>query len=1261
MTKRSSAKAANYPEGEAHAAPSAALAARFEIVRELGRGGMGTVFEAIDRRTGEHLAVKTLQRFDGESLYRFKREFRALADISHPNLVALYELYSADDGWFFTMERVDGVGLLQWLIDAEATRGVQALRRSASVPRAVAPIAQPEKATGRNVPRRSASGWMPAAKSSVPAEGAVRNAFAQLARALLALHEAGRIHRDIKPSNVMITHAGKVVVLDFGIVAELGSTRLDDASIVGTPGYMAPEQALQGTPPTPASDWYAFGVVLYEALAGRRPFVGSTTQVLAAKLAVAPPSLADLAPNAPRDLVALCAELLAIEPTQRPGGLDVLSRLCGDESPISVAGVRDQRAEGPLLVGRDGDLAVLEAALARARQRPEGLLVSAPAGHGKTALVEAFLWRAEQRPEVLVLRGRCYERESVPYKGLDSLVDALCRDLLEPGRPLARLLPDDAGALAAAFPVLRRVPAIAARRPQQVDASETLKARAMRALLELLKALARARAIILFIDDLQWGDSDSAAMLLDLLASHDARESERDEGTSKGIFFVGTFRSVYRAKSALLDALLAAAVDGSARLREHALTAVPKTSLHAVTRPRLAILSGDARRLLEVLAVAGAPLRKSVALRVAETPAAARRPLAQLERAGFIRSDDDGEDPHLEPTHAAVAESLVVELTPERRRTIHLALAQTIEARRDATDVHALARHYHQAWPMAESCSVIAACEEAARSAEASFAFDVAFVHLQHAREVAVGCGTVLGSVFDHRLGEAAARTGHIAVAVQSLRRSLEQCPAGVPRAQLRLELSKLLLAQLDPSSAGHQAAEGFRELRVSPSTSVLLALLVCLAALAAHGVRSRLGISRAPLAPAHRDELRVRAALFVQSAATSWFRIDRRGQLVTLLRLVPLALRLGDGRELAHARCAAAIMTAAAGLRDIPMRLLQEADESLRHARDPQAVARAAQYRAHVANVLGDPCASVHRMQLCLDAGGHTLENLDYLMAVADAAGNLLLRGHAAEGLRWVGLGVARATIDGESNRLAWGHSYRCHEGPLLALLGRATEARRAIDEVGATLGHCTDDRWRRGQWLAHQAMLFAELGGDLAAFEQTVRDFHALGLSPGVMPLQLRHFYVAQAMVRLAALDGTRGRERLWQSSRAELARAAATHPTHRAHLRALEAAYLAWRGEDDAAREALEEAAELARAHDNVLVLWDVCRQRALQCARDGDALGARRENETADAIAVAQGWALRRVRLLTAVKRDVTDPRWPYGGAPRDPLEPGGICL
>lgn len=207
------------------------VAERFELVRPLGEGATGAVFLALDRETGEHVALKKLFRLDQKSVLRFKREFRSLADIHHPNLIKLYDLQRDQDSWFITMEYVAGKDFRQ-KFNANPTLSRETL--------------QP-------------------ANDNAPVE--LLSVFYDLACGVSALHRAGMLHRDLKPSNVLIADDGRVVVLDFGLVREIdGSSHVtQDGTVSGTPAYMPPEQAM-GEAQSEASDWYAFGVMLYEAI-----------------------------------------------------------------------------------------------------------------------------------------------------------------------------------------------------------------------------------------------------------------------------------------------------------------------------------------------------------------------------------------------------------------------------------------------------------------------------------------------------------------------------------------------------------------------------------------------------------------------------------------------------------------------------------------------------------------------------------------------------------------------------------------------------------------------------------------------------------------------------------------------------------------------------------------------------------------------------------------------------------------------------------
>src|SRR5258708_25852084 len=230
---------------------------RFVVEGQLGEGGMGVVHRARDTERAEVVALKTMTRLDPGALLRFKREFRALADISHPNVVQLYELFSEGDFWFFTMELVDGCDLLSWIHSSLSTRpppppagsrppGAPAGSRPPGAPAAgAAALPYPSPAQGPTLPSARASAETITAPAeyydalidlapvserepaplvrkpfAVRDEGRLRSALRQLGAGVAAIHAAGKLHRDIKPSNVMVTTGGRGVLLDFRVVGE---------------------------------------------------------------------------------------------------------------------------------------------------------------------------------------------------------------------------------------------------------------------------------------------------------------------------------------------------------------------------------------------------------------------------------------------------------------------------------------------------------------------------------------------------------------------------------------------------------------------------------------------------------------------------------------------------------------------------------------------------------------------------------------------------------------------------------------------------------------------------------------------------------------------------------------------------------------------------------------------------------------------------------------------------------------------------------
>lgn len=689
---------------DSSAQPPAFDAPGYDILGELGRGGMGVVYRARCRATDEVVALKTLQRMTPADLYRFKREFRVLAGLSHPNLIALRELVSDGVTWFFTMELLDGTHLL-------AHTSEDATPQEGSSP------------GGSRVK--------------------VRELLRQLAAGVAALHAAGVLHRDIKPANVLVTPAGRVVLLDFGLAGELASTgeyQSAPGHVCGTIGYMAPEQAA-GEPVSPAADWYSVGVVLYQVLAGRLPYTGPALNVLRDKQNFDPPPPPAVRPGVPPDLERLCMDLLCRDPGRRPGGADVLRRLAGSPGPADERAARPAAQPERRLVGRGDHLRALGEAFAAVRRgRAACVRVHGPSGAGKTALVRYFLDRAAADGAV-TLAGRCYEQELVPYKAFDGVADALSQYLAGlPAEEVSPVLPRDVGALVRLFPVLGRVPAVAGgpRAGGEVPDQREVRRRGTAALRELLARFGDRRPLVVFIDDLQWGDTDSGGLLEELLRppdppavlmllchrSEDAAspllqpvlqirpaapwldvrdvpvgELSAEDARALAVHLMGTDDAPARARAEAIAREAAGNPFYVGELAEAAragLAVDGNVALDRLLWDRTRGLPAAAVRLLDAAAVAGRPVRLDVARHAAGGDAGFHAAQMLLRSRRLLRGTGLADGDRIAPYHDRVREAVLAHLPPDERCEYHLRLARAAEAVGDH-DPEFLAVHYHGA------------------------------------------------------------------------------------------------------------------------------------------------------------------------------------------------------------------------------------------------------------------------------------------------------------------------------------------------------------------------------------------------------------------------------------------------------------------------------------------------------------------------------------------------------------------------------------
>jgi serine/threonine protein kinase/tetratricopeptide (TPR) repeat protein len=976
---------------------------RFELLRPLGEGGMGVVYEAFDRERNAKVALKTLKatisrKASAQALLRFKREFRALQDLHHRNLVTLGELIAEGHQWFFTMELVDGYDFLAYVrprppMPAEDVALVVERERLSTANGSIDDT--PMKFMRRNSnPVRAPSGEVDEAR--------LRATLPQLASGLDALHQAGKVHRDIKPSNVRVTPVGRVVLLDFGLVADVAERPSIDGDITGTPAYMAPEQATSKTV-GPEADCYALGVVLYEALTGVLPFDGAPLTILMEKQQKVPVPARERAPGVPADLDALCTKLMRSDPATRPTAADVLRMLerrapsssspPSKSSPASAASTQTRSAP---FVGRAGELEALDRALQDARAGSSVVvLVDGESGVGKSCLVHHFCEHVlATHPDAVVLAGRCYEREQVPYKGLDGVIDELARHLAAlPDEHAADLAPQRLGPLVQVFPVLRRSRAFAFAATEESRDPHDLRRRAFEGLRHVLSRIAARRPLVIAIDDLQWADADSLSLLTELLRPPDApalllvgtvRDAPATEGSivmsAVGIADIESHlpcaaRRVALGRLSAADArelassLLELVAPHRARhaeaiareaqghplfideLARHAAIAEdreipgdepedtallvrPKLDLQEALHTRIERLELSARKALELVAVAGRPMtQETVAYATGMEMAAFARVVAQLRVAHMVLTSGGRASDRIEPYHERVREAVVKTLSKRERIGCHRRLALALEAAR-WPDGEALSLHWALAGEPVRAAKYAVA---AAHQASEALAFDRAAACWERALKLTPE-GDPKRRVIRARLGDALANAGRGAVAAAAYAKAAERAPAAEALDLRRKAAEQFLRAgRFDEGIAAVREVLALLGLQYPRSPLQALVQLVFLRLLLAlRGTRFR---ERDPSLVPARDLTRVDVCW---SIAFSLGLSDHIYGAVFQARAVLYALRAGEPSRVSRALAVAAGYQATGGI-GAALRV----DENLARARaiaersgDPQSIA---------------------------------------------------------------------------------------------------------------------------------------------------------------------------------------------------------------------------------------------------------------------------------------------------------------------------------
>lgn len=447
---------------------------RYRLLRRIGAGGMGVVYEAEDSRDDSKVALKVLLPHaaeEADGIHRFKREFRALARLRHPNVVRVFDAGIDDDTPFIAMELVSGKDVRTYL---------------------------------RGFP-----------------EGPVRDRelvriLRQLFGALAHIHVRRIVHRDLKPENILVSADGRVKLMDFG-VARVVRAPTSSSGLLGTFAYMSPEQVTTGEADA-RSDLYAIGVLVFELLTGKYPFpVEPPAAALHHHVNTPPELVRHINPKADPQLSALAHKLLQKDPMDRPQSAEAAMALLADQDAPVI-----ERADGskeiaaalfvPRFVARADEVDALEGlASDAAGGRGRVLLVEGPGGVGKTRLVEELRQRAKRRAHVLV--GQSAPEGMQAYGAFQGILDGIATIAARATPDVAqRVVGRDVALVSLVSPRLAALGGPVST--TMLDAAER-KLRLHKAMVGVIGRLALTKPVILVLEDIHWADSLTLELIWD--------------------------------------------------------------------------------------------------------------------------------------------------------------------------------------------------------------------------------------------------------------------------------------------------------------------------------------------------------------------------------------------------------------------------------------------------------------------------------------------------------------------------------------------------------------------------------------------------------------------------------------------------------------------------------------------------------------------------------------------------------------------------
>ncbi len=672
---------------------------RYAVVRPLGGGPVGTVYEVEDREEGHRLALKHMTRLSPPQLDRLERSFPKLSALVHPGLVRLHRLIRDNGHACVAMDLVPGEPLHEHV---------------------------------RNGTDRGTDGATPAPVDPGGLQR-IRRTFPEMCRALGLLHREGLCHGGLKPTNVLVSPGGQVTLLDVALFPSM-AFRFDTALspwLDGTVPYLAPE-LLEGAAMAPSSDGYSVGILLYRALTGVFPYDGTFRRLLEGRRRKPARVAARLAKELPEALVELCHQLLDLDPSKRPSMSQVIGRL-GLEATRARAALPGGEGPPPL-VGREPHMEQLTALfqeVAAGRFRCAELV--GESGMGKSTLVSAFLRRHQRTGDAVLLESRCRESSPLPYNAVTPAARTLADHLSQYSQAeAAALMPRHAGLLPRLFPVLSRVPAIAGAPGHRAagPADQNVLRRLLFATFRsLLAGVAARRPVVFHVDDVGHADPDSMALLTALLhptpppnlllvLSHDEAGRNGRRGALEALRRLAG--SVTRVELGRLDGAHAlrmarmrltgrvpnparwagfvASETGGDPLLAELLTCYIASFKHLPRKARpereltlddcvldaRSLLSPGARRLLDAVVVAQVPLADFVLARAAALDGDGDAAIGQLRASRLVRTESTGRVLRLELAHERLRPILLAAMEAQALPAAHRALALALEATGDA-------------------------------------------------------------------------------------------------------------------------------------------------------------------------------------------------------------------------------------------------------------------------------------------------------------------------------------------------------------------------------------------------------------------------------------------------------------------------------------------------------------------------------------------------------------------------------------------------